>query len=84
MLHNRQAPGRDFHAHFSLAPARSDTLYHPPKQPAIRPRPQPPTRQGPSSQCDVESNPEKRKQAMCDDNPHAHYATRTHKNGTQL
>ena len=25
MLHNRQAPGRDFHKHFSLAPARSDT-----------------------------------------------------------
>ena len=23
MLHNRQAPGRDFHEHFSLAPARS-------------------------------------------------------------
>ena len=26
MLHNRQAPGRDFHKHFSLAPARSDTI----------------------------------------------------------
>ena len=26
MLHNRQAPGRDFHQHFSLAPARSDTI----------------------------------------------------------
>ena len=26
-----------------------------PKQPAVRPRPQPPTRQGSSSQCDVES-----------------------------
>ena len=25
MLHNRQALGRDFHEHFSLAPARSDT-----------------------------------------------------------
>ena len=25
MLHNCQAPGRDFHKHFSLAPARSDT-----------------------------------------------------------
>ena len=25
MLHSRQAPGRDFHKHFSLAPARSDT-----------------------------------------------------------
>ena len=53
MLHNRQAPGRDFHEHFSLAPARSDT--NPPKQPAVRPRPQSPTRQGSSSQCDVES-----------------------------
>ena len=30
MLHNRQAPGRDFHKHFSLAPARSDT--NPPSQ----------------------------------------------------
>ena len=52
MLHNRQAPGRDFHGHFSLAPARSDTN---PKQPAIRPRSQSPTRQGSSSRCDVES-----------------------------
>ena len=43
MLHNRQAPGRGFHEHFSLAPARSDT------------NPQSPTRQGSSSQCDVES-----------------------------
>ena len=35
MLHNRQAPGRDFHKHFSLAPARSDT--NPPNHPqAIR------------------------------------------------
>ena len=25
MLHNRQAPGQDFHKHFSLAPPRSDT-----------------------------------------------------------
>ena len=24
LLHNRQAPGRDFHEHFSLAPARSE------------------------------------------------------------
>ena len=52
MLLKRQAPGRDFHKHFSLAPARGDTN---PKQPAIRPRSQSPTRQGSSSQCDVES-----------------------------
>ena len=54
MLLKRQAPGRDFHKHFSLAPARSDTN---PKQPATRPRSQSPTRQGSSSQCDVESTP---------------------------
>ena len=36
MLLKRQAPGRDFHKHFSLAPARGDT--NPPKPPAIRPR----------------------------------------------
>ena len=34
MLHNRQAPGRDFHEHFSLAPARSDT--NPPSNPQFR------------------------------------------------
>ena len=53
MLHNRQASGRDFHKHISLAPARSDT--NPPKQPANRSRSHSPTRQGSSSQCDVES-----------------------------
>jgi hypothetical protein len=26
LLLKRQAPGRDFHKHFSLAPARSDSL----------------------------------------------------------
>ena len=26
MLHKRQAPGRDIHKHFSLAPARSHTM----------------------------------------------------------
>ena len=35
MLHNRQASGRDFHKHFSLAPARSDT------NPASNPQPAP-------------------------------------------
>ena len=55
MLHNRQAPGRDFHKHFSLAPARSDT--NPPSHPQSAPAPTSPTRQGSSSQCDVESNP---------------------------
>ena len=35
MLHNRQAPGRDFHKHFSLVPARSDT--NPPSNPQSAP-----------------------------------------------
>jgi hypothetical protein len=26
MLHRRQAPGRDIHKHFNLAPARSHTI----------------------------------------------------------
>ena len=39
MLHNRQAPGRDFHKHFSLAPARSDT--NPPSNPQSAPAPSP-------------------------------------------
>ena len=39
MLHNRQAPGRDFHKHFSLAPARSDT--NPPSHPQSAPAPSP-------------------------------------------
>ena len=39
MLHNRQAPGRDFHKHFSLAPARSDT--NPPSNPQSAPAPTP-------------------------------------------
>ena len=39
MLHNRQAPGRDFHKHFSLAPARSDT--NPPSNPQSAPAPNP-------------------------------------------
>ena len=39
MLHNRQAPGRDFHKHFSLAPARSDT--NPPSNPQSAPAPIP-------------------------------------------
>ena len=39
MLHNRQAPGRDFHKHFSLAPARSDT--NPPSNPQPAPAPSP-------------------------------------------
>ena len=39
MLHNRQAPGRDFHKHFSLAPARSDT--NPPSHPQSAPAPNP-------------------------------------------
>ena len=39
MLHNRQAPGRDFHKHFSLAPARSDT--NPPNHPQSAPAPNP-------------------------------------------
>ena len=39
MLHNRQAPGRDFHEHFSLAPARSDT--NPPSNPQSAPAPSP-------------------------------------------
>ena len=37
MLHNRQAPGRDFHKHFSLAPARSDT--NPTSNPQSAPAP---------------------------------------------
>ena len=43
MLHNRQAPGQDFHKQFSLAPARSDT--NPPSNPQSAPS-QSPTRQG--------------------------------------
>jgi hypothetical protein len=39
MLHNRQAPGRDFHKHFSLVPARSDT--NPPSNPQSAPAPSP-------------------------------------------
>ena len=39
MLHNRQASGRDFHKHFSLAPARSDT--NPPSNPQPAPAPNP-------------------------------------------
>ena len=39
MLHNRQAPGRDFHEHFSLAPARSDTNL--PSNPQSAPAPSP-------------------------------------------
>ena len=39
MLHNRQAPGRDFHGHFSLAPARSGT--NPPNNPQSAPAPSP-------------------------------------------
>ena len=39
MLQNRQAPGRDFHKHFSLAPARSDT--NPPSNPQPAPAPSP-------------------------------------------
>ena len=39
MLHNRQAPGRDFHKHFSLAPTRSDT--NPPSNPQSAPAPSP-------------------------------------------
>ena len=53
MLHNRQAPRRDFHKHFSLAPARSDTNL--PSNPQSAPTPSPLQRQGSSSQCDVES-----------------------------
>ena len=52
MLHRRQARGRDIHKHFSLAPARSHTK--PPSNPQSAPDSQSPTRQGPSSQCDVE------------------------------
>ena len=39
MLHKRQAPGRDFHKHFSLASARSDT--NPPSHPQSAPAPNP-------------------------------------------
>ena len=39
MLYNRQAPGRDFHKHFSLASARSDT--NPPSNPQSAPAPSP-------------------------------------------
>ena len=39
MLLKRQAPGRDFHKHFSLAPARSDT--NPPSHPQSAPAPTP-------------------------------------------
>ena len=41
MLHNRQAPGRDFHTHFSLAPARSDTNPPWPSNPQSAPAPSP-------------------------------------------
>jgi len=37
MLHRRQAPGRDTHKHFSLAPARSHTK--PPTNPQSAPAP---------------------------------------------
>ena len=49
MLNKRQAPGRDFHKHFSLAPARSDT--NSPSNPQSAPAPNPLTRtssQGPA------------------------------------
>ena len=39
MLHNRQAPERDVHKHFSLAPARSDI--NPPSNPQPAPAPTP-------------------------------------------
>ena len=39
MLHNRQAPGRDFHKYFSLAPARSDTNPQATRNPPQRPVP---------------------------------------------
>ena len=39
MLHRRQAPGRDIHKHFSLAPARSHTI--PPSNPQPAPAPSP-------------------------------------------
>ena len=39
MLHNRQALGRDFHKHFSLASARRDT--NPPSHPQSAPAPNP-------------------------------------------
>ena len=53
MLHRRQAPGRDIHRHFSLAPARSHTK--PPSNPQSAPAPSPLQRQGPSSLREVES-----------------------------
>ena len=37
MLHRRQAPGRDFHKHFSLAPARSDTNPQATRNPPLLP-----------------------------------------------
>ena len=39
MLHNRQAPGRDFHGHFSHAPARSDTNPQATRNPSPLPAP---------------------------------------------
>ena len=39
MQHKRQAPGRDIHRHFSLAPARSHTK--PPSNPQSAPAPNP-------------------------------------------
>ena len=52
MLHNRQALGRDFHEHFSLAPARSDTT--PPRNLQSAPAPSPLQDRAASSQSDVE------------------------------
>ena len=45
MLLNRQAPGRDFHKHFSLAPARGDTK--PPSHPQSAPAYPVPYKTGP-------------------------------------